>query len=221
MVMSSRLWAHPQLLPLLDAAKHSPEDDAPRLVLADWLEENGERERAEFVRCQLSLAPRTSDLAHAERQRLRRRAAELLECNGGCWLGSLWRFWMAPACWHRGLLSAGLPRSIAADSVAGSLAWVDTVVWQALGHGNFARLARLVELSAPKHLLLDLRRPLREDRLIEHLSALGCTPTLRTLSVEWPLGLIRKRHGGHQVCSPAVTGDFLARLLGLPLCRRL
>jgi uncharacterized protein (TIGR02996 family) len=34
----------------------SPEDDAPRLVFADWLEENGEPQRAEFIRLQVRLA---------------------------------------------------------------------------------------------------------------------------------------------------------------------
>src|SRR5262249_23312043 len=89
------------------------------------------------------------------------------------------------------------------------------------GPGSFARLARLIELSSPNHLLLDLRKPVREGRLIEHFAAVPGQPNLRTLSVEWPLGLIRKRHGGHQVCSPCVSGDFLAHLLTLPLCRRL
>ena len=32
------------------------EDDAPRLIYADWLEEHGESERAEFVRLQCKLA---------------------------------------------------------------------------------------------------------------------------------------------------------------------
>lgn len=31
-----------------------PDDDLPRLVYADWLEENGESERAEFIRRQIS-----------------------------------------------------------------------------------------------------------------------------------------------------------------------
>src|SRR5262249_46544353 len=217
--MSSRSWSHPQLLALLHAAKEAPQDDVPRLVLGDWLEEYGEHERAEFVRIQLRLAPGTPALAHAERHRLRRRADELLECNGGCWLGSLWRFWMAPACWHRGLLCVGLPRSIAPEPNAASLRWVDTLVWQVTGPGSFARLARLIELSGPNPLLLDLRRPVREGGLIEHFAAVSSQPDLRTLSVEWPLGLIRKRHGGHQVCSPCVSGDFLAHLLTLPLCR--
>src|SRR5262249_42726012 len=89
------------------------------------------------------------------------------------------------------------------------------------GPGSFSRLARLVELSGPNHLLLDLRRPVREDRLIEHFAAVSSQPNLRTLSVSWPLGLIRKRPGGHQACSPSVSVDFLAHLLGLPSCRRL
>src|SRR5262245_26030833 len=165
--MSSRLWAHPQLLALVHAAKLSPEDDAPRLVLADWLDDHGEHDRAEFVRCQLRLAPGATCVPPAEGHRLRQRADELVECNGGCWLGSLWRFWMAPACWHRGLLAAGLPRSLAPEPNAAALRWVDTLVWQVTGPGSFSRLASLLELSSPNHLLLDLRRPVREGGLIE------------------------------------------------------
>jgi uncharacterized protein (TIGR02996 family) len=35
---------------LLRSVIDSPEDDAPRLVFADWLEEHGETQRAEFIR---------------------------------------------------------------------------------------------------------------------------------------------------------------------------
>lgn len=35
---------------LLAAIRANPDDDAPRLILADWLDENGEAERAHFVR---------------------------------------------------------------------------------------------------------------------------------------------------------------------------
>ncbi len=41
---------------LLRAILHAPADDAPRLALADWLEDNGQPERAEFTRVQLDLA---------------------------------------------------------------------------------------------------------------------------------------------------------------------
>lgn len=40
----------------LAAIREAPDDDAPRLIYADWLDENGEAERAEFVRVQCELA---------------------------------------------------------------------------------------------------------------------------------------------------------------------
>lgn len=43
---------------LADIIDH-PDDDASRLVFADWLEENGEAERAEFIRVQVRLARAT------------------------------------------------------------------------------------------------------------------------------------------------------------------
>src|SRR5438045_1269766 len=48
-----------ELLGLLQAAKQQPDDDSTRLVLADWLEENGtaaDAARAEFIRLQLECA---------------------------------------------------------------------------------------------------------------------------------------------------------------------
>src|SRR5262245_59429136 len=48
-----------ELLALLRAAKRQPDDDAPRLVLADWLQEHGDdedRARAEYIRLDLRLA---------------------------------------------------------------------------------------------------------------------------------------------------------------------
>jgi uncharacterized protein (TIGR02996 family) len=41
---------------LLRAILESPEDDAPRLVFADWLEEQGDTMRAEFIRIQCAMA---------------------------------------------------------------------------------------------------------------------------------------------------------------------
>ncbi len=56
---------------LLAAIRQSPADDAPRLVYADWLDEHGRPERAEFIRVQCELARRKT-------KALRRREAELL-----------------------------------------------------------------------------------------------------------------------------------------------
>jgi uncharacterized protein (TIGR02996 family) len=64
---------------LLGAIWEHPHEDAPRLVYADWLEEHGQRERAEFIRVQVELArmsywddsPRKLELLRAE-ERLKR-----------------------------------------------------------------------------------------------------------------------------------------------------
>jgi uncharacterized protein (TIGR02996 family) len=41
---------------ILSAVCERPDDDAPRLVFADWLEDNGDPQRAEFIRAQIELA---------------------------------------------------------------------------------------------------------------------------------------------------------------------
>lgn len=57
---------------LLAAIRQAPDDDAPRLIYADWLDEHGQPERAEFIRVQI-------ELAQKESPSLRKREAELLE----------------------------------------------------------------------------------------------------------------------------------------------
>lgn len=46
---------HPDLAALLAAVCQFPHDDTPRLVLADWLDDHGQPERAEFIRVQVEL----------------------------------------------------------------------------------------------------------------------------------------------------------------------
>jgi uncharacterized protein (TIGR02996 family) len=59
---------------LLKAVIADPDDDAPRLIYADWLDEQGQSERAEFIRVQVALTaiaaddPRRRQLAERERQ---------------------------------------------------------------------------------------------------------------------------------------------------------
>jgi uncharacterized protein (TIGR02996 family) len=60
----------------LTAIAASPDDNALRLVLSDWLEENGHTERAELIRVQIALADPPEDLA--EYRALRAREAALL-----------------------------------------------------------------------------------------------------------------------------------------------
>jgi uncharacterized protein (TIGR02996 family) len=69
----------------LQAVVESPDDDTPRLVYADWLDEHGDAARAEFIRVQVRLAggePRESD-------RLRRRERDLLRKHEKEWAAPL------------------------------------------------------------------------------------------------------------------------------------
>ena len=42
---------------LLAAIRQAPRDDAPRLIYADWLDEHGDPDRAEFIRLQIEIDP--------------------------------------------------------------------------------------------------------------------------------------------------------------------
>ena len=46
---------------LFQAVLASPHDDAVRLVYADWLDEQGDAPRAEFIRLQIELSQAPSD----------------------------------------------------------------------------------------------------------------------------------------------------------------
>src|SRR5262249_51651057 len=63
----------------------NPEDDAPRLIYADWLDEHGQPERAEVIRVQVALAREAPD--HPSRGEWLRREAELLSAHGKEWAG--------------------------------------------------------------------------------------------------------------------------------------
>lgn len=74
---------------LADIIEH-PADDTPRLIFADWLEDNGDGERAEFIRASIAThkaptQPHNRVMTWREYNRLADRARELLLCN--------WREW--------------------------------------------------------------------------------------------------------------------------------
>jgi uncharacterized protein (TIGR02996 family) len=64
-----------------------PEDDAPRLVYADWLDEHGEAARAEFIRVQCELA--RLEEWDERRPYLEQRQEQLLETHGEKWAEGL------------------------------------------------------------------------------------------------------------------------------------
>lgn len=68
---------------LLAAIRSAPDDDLPRFVYADWLEENGDPDRAEFIRVQIELARQQQDDLRSHLPE--GREAELLERNAARW----------------------------------------------------------------------------------------------------------------------------------------
>jgi uncharacterized protein (TIGR02996 family) len=72
---------------LIQGCAEALEDNAPRLILADWLEDHGQAERAELVRVQCRLADWVPDWQ--ERQALIDRQDELIAAHRDTWLGPL------------------------------------------------------------------------------------------------------------------------------------
>jgi uncharacterized protein (TIGR02996 family) len=68
---------------LLHAIGEHPEEDTPRLMYADWLEENGDADRADFVRNQVALG--RFDLNDPDRAPLVRKNARYLTNNVPYW----------------------------------------------------------------------------------------------------------------------------------------
>lgn len=104
---------HPDLLAAVIA---HPDDDVPRLVLADWLDEHGESERAEFIRVQIELNSCQYTVNDPRWQYLRSRQQVLLHQHR--------RHWMAPFYMKDGPLH---DRVIHAEFVRGFI----EIVWMA------------------------------------------------------------------------------------------
>lgn len=122
----------PDLIALLQTCKDDLDDDTPRLILADWLEDHGETARAEFIRVQceashLTLAPvgipinsggsillvqceaNHLTLAPEQLKSLARREGELLVQFGIEWTQPLID-WAAAWEWRRGMCYWATPK---------------------------------------------------------------------------------------------------------------
>ncbi|MFL5341272.1 MAG: TIGR02996 domain-containing protein [Gemmataceae bacterium] len=65
-----------------------PDDDGPRLVYADWLEERGDTARSEFIRLQIERSRLPADDSES-RMQLSVRCDELHRVHGGAWRAEL------------------------------------------------------------------------------------------------------------------------------------
>jgi uncharacterized protein (TIGR02996 family) len=117
----------PEVLAFLADIKDHPDDDAPRLILADWLEEHGDS-RGAFVRAQVRRARLAADDPAA--QEMERSEKELLTAHRQEWLGVLAEKGIV-AEFHRGMVRlAGPPRKLLTKRLASlhpleAAAWVD------------------------------------------------------------------------------------------------
>src|SRR5262245_29258911 len=122
----------PELLALLDRCKDRPEDDAPRLVLADWPDDHGDehdRARARLIRLQLSRPHVMDEPAWGEHSD---REHELLQSDAA-------RAWCEPFAplagkdshWghHRGLVRVRVPQKALAARGAKRLADSEAWAW--------------------------------------------------------------------------------------------
>src|SRR5262245_27025893 len=84
----------------------NPDDNALRLIYADWLEEHGNPERAEFIRAQIELASPPGRGTRTRRRELERRVKALWNQHGAAWAarpggGSEYlRYWERGFCAH-------------------------------------------------------------------------------------------------------------------------
>jgi uncharacterized protein (TIGR02996 family) len=142
----------------LQAILENPDDDSPRLIFADWLEERGDKERAEFIRVGCAKA----QLAHDDPQRLmlHRREHELESQHRADWLRGLSK--AAISC--RPLFRRGFPESVfctVREFLAGAPSLfatspIDTanlrqfgsrVVWDKLARSSYLSHLRELDLS--------------------------------------------------------------------------
>jgi uncharacterized protein (TIGR02996 family) len=74
---------------LLAAILARPDEDTPRLAFADWLQENDDPDRGEFIRLEVELArtPPSTEEDERRRQLLLNRREELLKLHTHQWLG--------------------------------------------------------------------------------------------------------------------------------------
>jgi uncharacterized protein (TIGR02996 family) len=136
----------PEVRAFLEDVREHPEDDTPRLILADWLDDYGDaadRARAELIRVQCTLArPGRSPALLQQRER------ELLDEYGEDWLGPLAKM-VEQWCFDRGMLRLVMQGHHCFSPALAELARSETYAWVeslTLGQLTGAAVHRLIQL---------------------------------------------------------------------------
>jgi uncharacterized protein (TIGR02996 family) len=110
--------------PFLKTIVENPEDDTPRLAYADWLDESGDEDRAEFIRLQIAGAaelpegdPRRVRVAELERRNYDRWYAELPATHPISWALLRRGFFCGVTAWSVAELTACCREVFAASPV--------------------------------------------------------------------------------------------------------
>jgi uncharacterized protein (TIGR02996 family) len=173
---------------LLQAILESPDDDVPRLVYADWLDEHGAEssERGEFIRAQIELA--RPGLDAPRRAALAARESDLLARNGYRWRRALpewaqrYPFDSPSGGFRRGFVAAvhALGEGLVRDpSALWAVAPVEEVILEGCPPGAIRDLAacpwlrRLRSLTIDGELPEDSTRALADSPWLDNLTSLA------------------------------------------------
>jgi uncharacterized protein (TIGR02996 family) len=207
------MYSANQIQAFLEDAKDHPEDDTPRLVLADWLDDHGDPARAEFVRLQCRLARLPE--GDPEEPALRRLERELLASGRSTWLPRFGRDHL-PYGWHGGEFERGLAavQPSGTDFLTGPAAAPPEWAWtyRATFYSLPARQSEALLRSPALATLNELRLVSCQasDKDIQYLAHEGAVDRLRSLEIP---GFSLTRHA----LTALATGEKLEGLEHLKL----
>jgi uncharacterized protein (TIGR02996 family) len=210
----------------------NPADEAPRLVLADWLDERGDAEqsvRAEFIRLQCDLA-RTPPLWEGDPRCLRER--DLLQGHDLTWAGPVLPGLVSAWEYRRGFVEAVTVDAAAlgdSDNLRAlfALAPIREILLGGYAH-DYGELDEGLFLVGRLEAIADRGNP---DAFLDLLRRCEVLPYLRRLTLHLPSRPIPTFEGLDQVQAPELmelrlpnvhqTAEFLSDLLRLPMFQRL
>jgi uncharacterized protein (TIGR02996 family) len=196
---------------LLKAILDDPCDDIPRLILADWLEENGEADRAALIRVQCRLA-QLEEWA-PEHYQLEREEAYLFALNRGRWLQEVPKAIRRDCAFRRGFVGEleATPTAFLRSSSLWRRAPIESVRLRGVA-GRLKEVLQAPHLSRVRSLYIVGPRLHRKDiRALAESAALG---GLTALDLDG--AAIGPEGAAELVSSPHLTR--LTRL-SLPRCR--
>jgi len=188
---------------LADILAH-PDDDAPRLIFADWLDEHGDPDRADFIRVQCRLAGLDED--DPDRAALVVRSDELEKAHGPRWLAEVPKV--------AGVTFAGFERGFVGEARVALGRWT---------RDRPRRVAALYAAGPFRELTLDDATPDKVTDLLTPAAALRLTK-LEFFDISRPLEVTRRIAASPHVRNLtaleffdlALDDDWLAVVAGSP-----